>query len=48
MTSKTEICKARYLLILEKNKELIAKKKKESGKHIPTNVSYKDGKFTFT
>jgi len=45
---KTELCKSRYLLLLEKNAELLKKQRKKL-KGIPTvTVDYKDGKFTIT
>ena len=48
MTDKTELCKSRYLLLLEKNAELLKKqKKKAKGKPVVT-VDYKDGKFIIT
>jgi len=45
---KIELCKSRYLLLLEKNRELLEKQKKKA-KGIPVvKVDYKDGKFIIT
>lgn len=45
---KTELCKSRYLLLLEKNKELLKKQGKKMKSSPSFTVDYKDGKFTIT
>ena len=45
---KTELCKSRYLLLLEKNAELLKKQKKKAKATPLVTVYYKDGKFTIT
>lgn len=48
MTDKTELCKSRYLLLLEKNAELLKKQKKKTKSNPTIKVEYKDGKFIIT
>lgn len=46
MNTPVELCKSRYLLLLEKNKEILDKqKKKKARKPSGIQVDYVDGKF---
>ena len=45
--SKSELCKARYLSLVEKNKEEIKQKKKKK-KVLPFKWDYVDGQFVMT
>lgn len=46
--SKSELCKARYLSLVEKNKEAIRQEKKKKKKVLPFKWEYVDGQFVMT